>query len=87
MARIHIFILSYSTDLNSDLILRCRTAFCMIGGKSYPTSFSGIISAVPALHDAPHQQTPQSTPKTNQSSVTHSRNALPEVNTCFLPMN
>ncbi|NWV91960.1 BRDT protein, partial [Machaerirhynchus nigripectus] len=48
------------------------------GGKLYPASFSGIISAVRALHDAPDQQTPQSTPKTNQSSVTHSRNALPE---------
>ncbi|NWZ77819.1 BRDT protein, partial [Poecile atricapillus] len=46
--------------------------------KSYPTSFLDKISAVPALHDAPDQQTPQSTPKTNQSSVTHSRNVLPE---------
>ncbi|XP_041886161.1 bromodomain testis-specific protein isoform X1 [Corvus kubaryi] len=47
-------------------------------------TLSGIITAVPALHDAPHQQTPQSTPKTTQSSVTHSRNALPEVsNTIF----
>ncbi|NWV04393.1 BRDT protein, partial [Ptilonorhynchus violaceus] len=34
-------------------------------------------SAVYTLHDAPDQQIPQSTPK-NQSSVTHSRNALPE---------
>ncbi|NWU21445.1 BRDT protein, partial [Dyaphorophyia castanea] len=39
-ARIHIFVLSYSTDLNSDLILRCRPALRTIGGKSYPTSFS-----------------------------------------------
>ncbi|NXD51481.1 BRDT protein, partial [Corvus moneduloides] len=55
-----------------------QNAQTLSGGKSYPTSFSGIITAVPALHDAPHQQTPQSTPKTTQSSVTHSRNALPE---------
>uniref|UniRef100_A0A8C3RB56 Bromodomain testis-specific protein n=1 Tax=Cyanoderma ruficeps TaxID=181631 RepID=A0A8C3RB56_9PASS len=47
-------------------------------------TLSGKISAVPALHDAPDQQTPQSTPKTNQSSVTHSRNVLPEAsNTIF----
>ncbi|KAF2984467.1 hypothetical protein EK904_003412 [Melospiza melodia maxima] len=44
----------------------------------------GKISAVPALCDAPDQQTPQSTPKTNESSVTHSRNIFPEVsNTIF----
>ncbi|NWS84700.1 BRDT protein, partial [Toxostoma redivivum] len=36
------------------------------------------LSAVSVLHDAPDQQTPQSTPKTNQSSITHSRNVLPE---------
>ncbi|NWT28865.1 BRDT protein, partial [Cardinalis cardinalis] len=29
-------------DLNSDLILRCRTAFYMTGEKSYPTSFSEL---------------------------------------------
>ncbi|NXH07149.1 BRDT protein, partial [Loxia leucoptera] len=39
---IHISIVSYSTDLNSDLILRCRTAFYMTGEKSYPTSFSEL---------------------------------------------
>ncbi|NXU18176.1 BRDT protein, partial [Pardalotus punctatus] len=55
-----------------------QNALTLSGENSYPTSFSGIIAAVPALHDAPDQQTPQSTPKTNQSSVTHSRNALPE---------
>ncbi|NXE33009.1 BRDT protein, partial [Ptilorrhoa leucosticta] len=65
--------------------LQCRSlnpseqnAQTLSGEKSYPTSFSGIISAVPALHDAPDEQTPPSTPKTNQCSVTHSRNALPE---------
>ncbi|KAM7046889.1 bromodomain testis-specific protein [Acridotheres tristis] len=47
-------------------------------------TLSGKISAISALHDAPDQQTPQSTPKTNQSSITHSRNVLPEVsNTIF----
>ncbi|XP_039929061.1 bromodomain testis-specific protein isoform X2 [Hirundo rustica] len=47
-------------------------------------ALTGKISAVPALHDAPDQQTPHSTPKTNQSSVTHSRNVLPEMsNTVF----
>ncbi|XP_059677985.1 bromodomain testis-specific protein [Gavia stellata] len=40
---------------------------------------SGIISAVFGLHDAPDQQTPQSTPRTNQSSVTQCTHALPEV--------
>ncbi|XP_064311822.1 bromodomain testis-specific protein [Phalacrocorax carbo] len=40
---------------------------------------SGIISAVSALHDAPDHQTPQSTPRTNQSSVTQCTRALPEV--------
>ncbi|XP_072723518.1 bromodomain testis-specific protein [Ciconia boyciana] len=44
--------------------------------SQYP---SGIISAVSALHDAPDQQTPQSTPRTNQSSVTQCTHALPEV--------
>ncbi|XP_009332154.1 PREDICTED: bromodomain testis-specific protein [Pygoscelis adeliae] len=34
-------------------------------------SESGIISAVSALHDAPDQQTPQSIPRTNQSSVSN----------------
>ncbi|NWS35351.1 BRDT protein, partial [Polioptila caerulea] len=65
--------------------LQCRSlnpseqnAQTLSGEKSYPTSSSDKISAVPALHDAPDQQTPQSTPKTNQSSVTLSRNALPE---------
>nr|XP_009500567.1 PREDICTED: bromodomain-containing protein 3-like [Phalacrocorax carbo] len=42
-------------------------------------SESGIISAVSALHDAPDHQTPQSTPRTNQSSVTQCTRALPEV--------
>ncbi|XP_010290490.1 PREDICTED: bromodomain testis-specific protein-like [Phaethon lepturus] len=42
-------------------------------------SESGIIKAVSALHDAPDQQTPQSTPRTNQSSVTQCTHALPEV--------
>ncbi|XP_009986895.1 PREDICTED: bromodomain testis-specific protein-like [Tauraco erythrolophus] len=42
-------------------------------------SESGIISAVPALRDAPDQQTPQSTPRTNQSSVTQCAHPLPEV--------
>ncbi|XP_016155906.1 PREDICTED: bromodomain testis-specific protein [Ficedula albicollis] len=42
-------------------------------------TLSGKISAVPALHDAPDQQTPQRTPKINQASVTHSKNVLPEV--------
>ncbi|KAL2301553.1 hypothetical protein Nmel_010941 [Mimus melanotis] len=47
-------------------------------------TLSGKISAVSALHDALDQQTPQSTPKTNQSSITHSRSVLPEVsNTIF----
>ncbi|NXQ45674.1 BRDT protein, partial [Catharus fuscescens] len=55
-----------------------QNAQTLSGEKSYPTSFSGKISAVPALHDDPEQQTPQSTPKTNQSSVTHSRNVFPE---------
>ncbi|XP_054689688.1 bromodomain testis-specific protein [Grus americana] len=40
---------------------------------------SGIISAVSALHDAPDQQTPRSTPRTNQSSVIQCTHALPEV--------
>ncbi|XP_009466526.1 PREDICTED: bromodomain testis-specific protein [Nipponia nippon] len=42
-------------------------------------SESGTISAVSALHDAPDQQTPQSTPRTKQSSVTLCTHALPEV--------
>ncbi|XP_009694488.1 PREDICTED: bromodomain-containing protein 3-like [Cariama cristata] len=42
-------------------------------------SESGIISAVSALHDAPDQRTPQSTPRTKQSSVTQCTHALPEV--------
>nr|XP_009487469.1 PREDICTED: bromodomain-containing protein 3-like [Pelecanus crispus] len=42
-------------------------------------SESGIISAVSALHDAPDQQTPQSTPRTNQSSLTQCTHVLPEV--------
>ncbi|XP_010079454.1 PREDICTED: bromodomain-containing protein 3-like [Pterocles gutturalis] len=42
-------------------------------------SESGIISAVSALHDAPEQQTPQSTPRTSQASVTQCTHALPEV--------
>ncbi|NXC06261.1 BRDT protein, partial [Orthonyx spaldingii] len=65
--------------------LQCRSlnpseqnAQTLSGEKSYPTSFSGIISAVPAPQDVPDQQTPQSTPKTDQSSATHSRNVLPE---------
>ncbi|KAM6398338.1 bromodomain testis-specific protein [Pluvialis apricaria] len=40
---------------------------------------SGIISAVSVPHDAPDQQTLQSTPRTNQSSVTQCTHALPEV--------
>ncbi|XP_027507641.1 bromodomain testis-specific protein isoform X1 [Corapipo altera] len=40
---------------------------------------SGVISAVCVPYDAPDRQTPQSTPKTNQSFVTQSRHALPEV--------
>ncbi|XP_075013159.1 bromodomain testis-specific protein [Calonectris borealis] len=40
---------------------------------------SGIISSVSALHGASDQQTPQSTPRTNQSSVTQCTHALPEV--------
>ncbi|XP_051658338.1 bromodomain testis-specific protein isoform X4 [Manacus candei] len=40
---------------------------------------SGVISAICVPYDAPEQQTPQSTPKTNQSFVTQSRHALPEV--------
>nr|XP_009912087.1 PREDICTED: bromodomain-containing protein 3-like [Haliaeetus albicilla] len=40
---------------------------------------SGIISAVSALHGAPDQQTPQSTPRTNQSSVSQCTRAFPEV--------
>ncbi|XP_017690532.1 PREDICTED: bromodomain testis-specific protein isoform X4 [Lepidothrix coronata] len=40
---------------------------------------SGVISAVCVPYDAPDQKTPQSTPKTNQSFVTQSRHALPEV--------
>ncbi|XP_027746516.1 bromodomain testis-specific protein isoform X2 [Empidonax traillii] len=40
---------------------------------------SGVISAVCAPYDAPDQQTPQSTPKTNRAFVTQSRHALPEV--------
>ncbi|NWH35637.1 BRDT protein, partial [Chloropsis hardwickii] len=66
-------------------MLQCRSlnpseqnAHTLSGEKSYPTSFLGKISAVPVLHDAPDQQTPQSTPKTNQSSVTLSRNVFPE---------
>ncbi|XP_009883192.1 PREDICTED: bromodomain testis-specific protein [Charadrius vociferus] len=42
-------------------------------------SESGIISAVSVPHDAPDQQTPQSTPRTNQSSVAECTHALPEV--------
>ncbi|XP_056212176.1 bromodomain testis-specific protein [Falco biarmicus] len=34
---------------------------------------------VSALHDAPHQHTPQSAPRTDQSSVTQCTRALPEV--------
>ncbi|XP_028939552.1 bromodomain-containing protein 3, partial [Antrostomus carolinensis] len=37
---------------------------------------SGIISALFALHDVPDQQTPQSTPRMNQSSVTQCTHAL-----------
>ncbi|XP_074007568.1 bromodomain testis-specific protein [Numenius arquata] len=45
---------------------------------------SGIIPAVSALHDVPDQQTPQSTPRTNQSSVAQCTRVLPEVsNTTF----
>ncbi|XP_032551994.1 bromodomain testis-specific protein isoform X2 [Chiroxiphia lanceolata] len=40
---------------------------------------SGVISAVCVPYDAPDRQTPQSTPKTNQSFVTQCRHALPEV--------
>ncbi|XP_021148150.1 bromodomain testis-specific protein isoform X2 [Columba livia] len=41
---------------------------------------SGIIKAGSALHDAPDQQTPQSTPRTNQSSGSTQRtHVLPEV--------
>ncbi|XP_010146742.1 PREDICTED: bromodomain testis-specific protein [Eurypyga helias] len=40
---------------------------------------SGMIKAVFALHDSPDQQTPQSTPRTNQSSVPQCTHALPEV--------
>ncbi|TRZ21753.1 hypothetical protein HGM15179_005320 [Zosterops borbonicus] len=61
--------------------LQCRS---LNPSEQNAQTLSGKISAVPALHDAPDQQTPQSTPKTNQSSVTHSRNVLPEVsNTIF----
>nr|XP_010299703.1 PREDICTED: bromodomain-containing protein 3-like [Balearica regulorum gibbericeps] len=42
-------------------------------------SESGVISAVSALYDAPDQQTPRSTPRTNQSSVIQCTHALPEV--------
>ncbi|NXL24685.1 BRDT protein, partial [Setophaga kirtlandii] len=70
---------------NALQMLQCRSlnpseqnTQSLSGEKSYPTSFSGEISAVPALCDAPDQQTLQSTPKTNQSSVTHSRNVFPE---------
>ncbi|NXQ76447.1 BRDT protein, partial [Quiscalus mexicanus] len=70
---------------NALQMLQCRSlnpseqnTQTLSGEKSYPTSFSGKISAVPALCDAPDQQTPQSTPKTNQSSVTHSRIVFPE---------
>ncbi|NXK87915.1 BRDT protein, partial [Formicarius rufipectus] len=38
-------------------------------------------------HSPSDQKTAWSAPKTNQSSVTQSRHALPEVNTCFSPMN
>ncbi|KAM6078775.1 bromodomain testis-specific protein isoform 2-T4 [Theristicus caerulescens] len=47
--------------------------------EQYSQSPSGVISAVSALHDAPDQQTPQSTPRTNQSSVAQCTHALPEV--------
>ncbi|KAM6128726.1 LOW QUALITY PROTEIN: bromodomain testis-specific protein [Phoenicopterus ruber ruber] len=40
---------------------------------------SGTLSADSALHDVPDQQTPQSTPRTNRSSVTQCTHALPEV--------
>uniref|UniRef100_A0A8C0U922 Bromodomain testis-specific protein n=1 Tax=Cyanistes caeruleus TaxID=156563 RepID=A0A8C0U922_CYACU len=57
---------------------------CLNPSEQNAQTLSDKISAVPVLHDAPDQQTPQSTPKTNQSSVTHSRSVLPEVsNTIF----
>ncbi|XP_067157041.1 bromodomain testis-specific protein [Apteryx mantelli] len=40
---------------------------------------SGIITALSALHDAPVQQMPQSTPRTNQPLVTPCTHAVPEV--------
>ncbi|CAN8217573.1 unnamed protein product [Coccothraustes coccothraustes] len=62
-------------------MLQCRS---LNPSEQNAQTLSGKISAVPALHDAPDQETPQSTPNTNQSSVTHSRNVFPEVsNTIF----
>ncbi|XP_064004061.1 bromodomain testis-specific protein isoform X2 [Pogoniulus pusillus] len=42
-------------------------------------SLTGIISAESAQHDAPDQQTPQNTPRRDQSSVTWDTHAPPEV--------
>ncbi|XP_015491073.1 bromodomain testis-specific protein isoform X3 [Parus major] len=60
---------------------------CLNPSEQNAQTLSDNISAVPALHDAPDQQTPQSTPKTNQSSVTHSRNVLPEVSNTILQVD
>ncbi|XP_030135024.4 bromodomain testis-specific protein isoform X1 [Taeniopygia guttata] len=62
-------------------MLQCRS---LNPSEENAQTLSGEISAVPSVHDASDQQTPQSTPKTSQSSVTHSRNVFPEVsNTIF----
>ncbi|XP_064284281.1 bromodomain testis-specific protein [Passer domesticus] len=62
-------------------MLQCRS---LNPTEQNAQTLSGKISAVPALHDAPDQQTPQSTPKTNESSLTHTRNVFPEEsNTIF----
>ncbi|XP_053840754.1 bromodomain testis-specific protein isoform X2 [Vidua macroura] len=62
-------------------MLQCRS---LNTSEQNAQTLSGKISAVPAVHDALDQQTPQSTPKTSQASVTHSRNVFPEVsNTIF----
>ncbi|XP_026646358.2 bromodomain testis-specific protein [Zonotrichia albicollis] len=66
---------------NALQMLQCRS---LNPSEQNTQTLSGKISAVPALCDAPDQRTPQSTPKTNESSVTHSRNVFPEVsNTIF----
>ncbi|XP_009578072.1 PREDICTED: bromodomain-containing protein 3-like [Fulmarus glacialis] len=70
--------LSDSSDSSSSLDSGSSTSSGSSSSDS-SDSESGIISAVSALHGASDQQTPRSTPRTNQSSVTQCTHALPEV--------